>query len=72
MSRRIFDEEHDMFRDSVRNFLQNEIQPHVDKWQEQEIVDREAFEKAGEMGLQNLWIRCCRPNTGRFWNAWPE
>ena len=55
MSRRIFDEEHDMFRDSVRNFLQNEIQPHVDKWQEQEIVDREAFEKAGEMGLLLMW-----------------
>ncbi len=55
MSRRIFDEEHDMFRDSVRSFLQKEIQPHIDKWHEQGIVDREAFLKAGEMGLLLMW-----------------
>jgi len=55
MKRRIFDEEHEMFRDSVRSFLQNEIQPHSDKWQEQGIVDREAFLKAGEQGLLLMW-----------------
>jgi acyl-CoA dehydrogenase len=55
MSRRIFNEEHEMFRDSVRNFMQKEIEPHVEKWQQQEIVDREAFEKAGEMGLLLMW-----------------
>lgn len=55
MSRRIFDEEHEMFRDSVRSFLQKEIQPHTDKWHEQGIVDREAFQKAGEMGLLLMW-----------------
>ena len=55
MSRRIFDEEHEMFRDSVRSFLQKEIQPHTEKWHEQGIVDREAFLKAGEMGLLLMW-----------------
>ena len=55
MSRRIFDEEHEMFRDSVRTFLQKEIEPHCEKWQEQGIVDREAFRKAGEMGLLLMW-----------------
>ncbi len=55
MSRRIFDEEHEMFRDSVRGFLQKEIQPHTDKWHDQGIVDREAFLKAGEMGLLLMW-----------------
>jgi acyl-CoA dehydrogenase len=44
-----------MFRDSVRNFLRNEIQPHADKWSEQGIVDREAYEKAGDMGLLLMW-----------------
>ena len=29
MSRKIFDDEHEMFRDSVRNFLQKEIEPHL-------------------------------------------
>ena len=55
MKRRIFDDEHEMFRDSVRSFLQNEIQPHSDKWHKQGIVDREAYLKAGEQGLLLMW-----------------
>lgn len=55
MNRRIFDEEHEMFRDSVRSFMKNEIQPNSDRWHEQGIVDREAFAKAGEMGLLLMW-----------------
>ena len=55
MDRTIFDEEHEMFRDSARSFLQNEIQPHADRWSEQEIVDREAFLKAGQQGLLCMW-----------------
>lgn len=55
MKRKIFDEEHEMFRDSVRSFLRNEIQPNGDKWQEQGMVDREAFTKAGEQGLLLMW-----------------
>ena len=55
MKRDIFDEEHDMFRDTVHNFMLNEIQPHTDKWHEQGIVDRSAFEKAGETGLLMMW-----------------
>ncbi|MGB5245802.1 MAG: acyl-CoA dehydrogenase family protein [Woeseia sp.] len=55
MNRRIFEEEHEMFRDSVRSFMKNEIGPHVDRWQEQGIVDREAFRKAGEQGLLLMW-----------------
>ena len=55
MERKIFDEEHEMFRDSVRSFLQNEVQPNADKWHEQGVVDREAFSKAGEQGLLLMW-----------------
>ncbi|MEQ8205551.1 MAG: acyl-CoA dehydrogenase family protein [Woeseia sp.] len=55
MIRRIFDDEHEMFRDSVRSFMQKEIGPHSDRWQEQGIVDREAFRKAGEQGLLLMW-----------------
>ena len=55
MDRKVFDEEHEMFRDSVRSFLINEIQPHADRWAEQEIVDRKAFLKAGEQGLLCMW-----------------
>ena len=55
MKRNIFEEEHEMFRDSVRSFMQKEIQPHNDKWQDAGIVDREAYLKAGEMGLLLMW-----------------
>lgn len=55
MDRNIFDEDHEMFRDASRAFLINEIKPHVDKWAEQEIVDRDAFLKAGEQGMLCMW-----------------
>lgn len=55
MERSIFNEDHEMFRDASRAFLINEIKPHVDRWNEEEIVDREAFRKAGEQGLLCMW-----------------
>ncbi|MEM1262597.1 MAG: acyl-CoA dehydrogenase family protein [Pseudomonadota bacterium] len=55
MRRFIFEEEHEMFRDSVRQFMINEIAPHCERWRENGIVDREAFEKAGEMGYLMMW-----------------
>lgn len=55
MERRIFEEEHDIFRDSVVKFFQAEIQPHVGAWLEAGMVDREAFRKAGEHGLCLMW-----------------
>jgi acyl-CoA dehydrogenase len=55
MDRTIFEEDHEMFRDASRAFLINEIKPFRDKWDEQEIVDREAFLKAGEQGLLCMW-----------------
>jgi len=44
-----------MFRDSVRSFMRKEIGPNSDRWNAQGIVDREAFLKAGEMGLLLMW-----------------
>ena len=55
MRRLIFDEEHEMFRDQVRRFAQAEFEPHVERWREQGICDREAFLKAGEQGLLCMW-----------------
>ncbi|HEX5788749.1 MAG TPA: acyl-CoA dehydrogenase family protein [Woeseiaceae bacterium] len=55
MERFIFEDEHEMFRDSARSFMQNEIGPHSDRWHEQGIVDRDAFLKAGEMGFLLMW-----------------
>lgn len=56
MKRLIFDEEHDMFRDSVRRFMQTEVEPHVAQWREAGICDKSAFLKAGEQGLLCMWV----------------
>ncbi len=55
MDRLIFDEEHEMFRDTVRSFMKNEIAPHSERWHEEGMVDREAYLKAGELGLLCMW-----------------
>ena len=55
MKRLIFDEDHEMFRDSVRKYMQAEVEPHVERWREAGICDREAFLKAGEQGLLCMW-----------------
>ncbi len=55
MQRNIFNEDHEMFRDAARTFLINEIKPHRDRWNEAEIVDREAWLKTGEQGFLCMW-----------------
>jgi len=55
MKRLIFDEDHEMFRDSVRRFMQAEVEPQVERWRENGICDRDAFLKAGESGLLCMW-----------------
>ncbi len=52
---RNFTEEQNMFRDAYRKFLETEIAPNVEKWKEQNIVDREAFKKAGDQGFLMIW-----------------
>ena len=56
MKRLIFDEDHEMFRDATRRFMQAEIEPQVERWREQGLCDREAFLKAGEQGLLGMWV----------------
>lgn len=46
-----FSEEHEMFRDMVRGFVEKEITPNVERWHEEGKPDRELFKKAGELGL---------------------
>ena len=49
--RTIFDPEHELFRDTVRRFLETEIVPYHEEWEEVHLVPREAWLKAGETGL---------------------
>lgn len=49
--RTLFSSEHETFRDSVRRFLQEEVVPHDERWQEQGYADREIWRKAGANGF---------------------
>ena len=40
-----------MLEDMANRFMEEEIAPHYDRYEKQEMVDREAWEKAGEAGL---------------------
>jgi acyl-CoA dehydrogenase len=52
---RQFTEEQVMFREAYRRFLEQEIAPHVPQWEEQGIVDRSAYRKAGDQGFLMIW-----------------
>jgi alkylation response protein AidB-like acyl-CoA dehydrogenase len=56
MKRTIFESEHDLFRDSVRQFVETEIIPHHARWSSEGRVDREMFAKAGRAGLLGMAI----------------
>lgn len=54
--RPIFNDDHQAFRESARRFLENEIAPHEPRWEEQRIVDRDAYLKAGANGFLGLAV----------------
>jgi acyl-CoA dehydrogenase len=49
--RTLFTEEHTLFRDAARRFMETEVQPHREGWEEQGYVDREVWLKAGAAGF---------------------
>ena len=49
--RTLFSEEHEQFRDAIRRFIDKEIVPHHERWEEQGMVDRELWPKAGAAGM---------------------
>jgi len=51
IAREVFDEDHGIFRDSVRKFVAQEIAPHHAQWEKDGVVPREVWAKAGAAGL---------------------
>jgi long-chain-acyl-CoA dehydrogenase len=49
--RTLFSPEHEAFRDSARRFMEQEVKPRDEKWQEQGYVDRDVWLKAGGNGF---------------------
>ncbi len=49
-----FTEEHQLFRESLKDFLQKEVVPHLEKWEETGTIERFIWKKFGEMGYFGL------------------
>ncbi|MGG7567076.1 acyl-CoA dehydrogenase family protein [Rhodovulum sp. DZ06] len=54
---RPYRDDHEIFRESVRRFIADEILPHHEEWERQHRVSRDAWLKAGQMGL----LLCAAP-----------
>ncbi|WP_068076030.1 acyl-CoA dehydrogenase family protein [Novosphingobium lentum] len=51
IERQLFNAEHDMWRETVRKFVEKEIVPFHAQWEKDGIVPRELWLKAGEAGM---------------------
>ncbi len=49
-----FTEEHELFRESLREFLKKEVTPHIDKWEKTGDIDRFIWKKFGGMGYLGI------------------
>ncbi|NLY93976.1 MAG: acyl-CoA dehydrogenase [Myxococcales bacterium] len=56
VERTIFSEEHKLFRQNVRTFIEREVVPHQETWIENGCVSREVWRAAGEAGLICPWM----------------
>ena len=64
MDRNLYGEEHELFRQSFRRFVEREIKPNQERWNAAGIVDREAWRKAGEAGFLCPWLEQERGGPG--------
>ena len=56
MKRRIFSQDHNIFRDAFRKFLEKEVIPFYEQWEKDGMVPREIYKKAGDQGFLCPWL----------------
>ena len=56
MQRTLFDDDHEVFRDSVRSFITKDIQPHYLEWETAGIAPRSMFTAAGNNGFVGMAV----------------
>ncbi len=49
-----FDEQHQQFRDNLRRFIDQEVVPHADAWEEAGMVPRAVLRQMGELGYLGI------------------
>jgi acyl-CoA dehydrogenase len=51
---KIFNEQHEMFRQTVRAFVQKEVEPHVEEWEQAGCIPRSIWRRMGALGFLGL------------------
>ncbi|MBX3279437.1 MAG: acyl-CoA dehydrogenase family protein [Acidobacteria bacterium] len=64
-----FAEEHEMLRETVREFAKREIAPYAEEWDEEGIFPREVFKKAADLGLFGIRLDPRYGGSGLDWWA---
>jgi long-chain-acyl-CoA dehydrogenase len=54
--RTLFEDDHELFRDSVRRFIATEVAPRNEAWERAGIVDRDMFRSAGKHGFLGMGV----------------
>jgi acyl-CoA dehydrogenase len=49
-----FTAEHDMLRQSIREFVEKELAPHAEEWEEEQMFPDSVFKRMGELGFLGL------------------
>ncbi len=49
-----FTSDHDIFRQTVRRFLEEEVAPHADEWEEARAIPRSIWKRMGELGFLGI------------------
>lgn len=49
-----FTQEHELFREALRKFLEKEVIPYIDEWEAQQQVPKSLWKKFGEQGFLGL------------------
>ncbi len=56
MQRTLYDTDHELFRESVRRFIEKEVAPHNAEWERAGIVDKAMFRKAADQGFLGMEV----------------
>ena len=56
MPRKLFTQEHNIFRESFRKFLGKEVVPYLEQWEHDGIVPKNIWRKMGENGYLCPWL----------------
>src|SRR5262245_35862908 len=54
MTHRLFSAEHEMLRTTIRAFVEKEVVPHVDGWEDAGRIPKAFWRRLGELGLLGL------------------